>query len=184
MQQKKTRRGREYLNDFRKDVNGSYLYQGSYRRYTGSMPYGKLLGLLWALCGGALAALAAAGMVSAPGAMQQFYVLLPYAGALVASISMVWALARMSRGGARLRSYVHDETVAKLPLRCLLAGAFAALTAAGECVDVFLNGGQNAIWYAVLFAVLAAGAAAAAFAARHIISTAAYAEENGSESEG
>lgn len=80
MQQKKTRRGREYLNDFRRDVNGSYLYQGSYRRYTGSMPYAKLRGLLWALCGGALAALAAAGMVPAPGAMQQFYVLLPYAG--------------------------------------------------------------------------------------------------------
>ena len=72
MQQKKTRRGREYLNDFRRDVNGSYLYQGSYRRYTGSMPYAKLRGLLWALCGGALAALAAAGMVPAPGAMQQF----------------------------------------------------------------------------------------------------------------
>ena len=50
MQQKKTRRGREYLNDFRRDVNGSYLYQGSYRRYTGSMPYAKLRGLLWALC--------------------------------------------------------------------------------------------------------------------------------------
>ena len=61
MQQKKTRRGREYLNDFRRDVNGSYLYQGSYRCYTGSMPYAKLRGLLWALCGGALAALAAAG---------------------------------------------------------------------------------------------------------------------------
>ena len=60
MQQKKPRRGREYLNDFRRDVNGSYLYQGSYRRYTGSMPYAKLRGLLWALCGGALAALAAA----------------------------------------------------------------------------------------------------------------------------
>ena len=72
MQQRKIRRGREYLNDFRRDVNGSYLYQGSYRRYTGSMPYAKLRGLLWALCGGALAALAAAGMVPAPGAMQQF----------------------------------------------------------------------------------------------------------------
>ena len=57
MQQKKNRRGREYLNDFRRDVNGSYLYQGSYRRYTGSMPYAKLRGLLWALCGGALAAI-------------------------------------------------------------------------------------------------------------------------------
>ena len=170
MQQKKTRRGREYLNDFRRDVNGSYLYQGSYRCYTGSMPYAKLRGLLWALCGGALAALAAAGMVPAPGAMQQFYVLLPYAG----------ALARMSRGGARLRSYVYEETVAKLPLRCLLTGGFAALAAVGECMDVFLNGGQGAIWYAVLFAALAAAAAAAAFAAGHTIRAAVYTEESDS----
>ena len=180
MQQKKTRRGREYLNDFRRDVNGSYLYQGSYRRYTGSMPYAKLRGLLWTLCGGALAALAAAGMVPAPGAMQQFYVLLPYAGALVAGISAVWALARMSRGGARLRSYVYEETVAKLPLRCLLTGVFAALAAVGECMDVFLNGGQEAIRYAVLFAALAAAAAAAAFAAGHTIRAAVYTEESGS----
>ena len=184
MQQKKNRRGREYLNDFRRDVNGSYLYQGSYRCYTGSMPYAKLRGLLWALArmsrGGALAALAAAGMVPAPGAMQQFYVLLPYAGALVAGISVVWALARMSRGGARLRSYVYEETVAKLPLRCLLTGVFAALAAVGECMDVFLNGGQNAIRYAVLFAALAAAAAAAAFAAGHTIRAAVYTEESGS----
>lgn len=180
MQQKKTRRGREYLNDFRRDVNGSYLYQGSYRRYTGSMPYAKLRGLLWALCGGALAALAAAGMVPAPGAMQQFYVLLPYAGALVAGISAVWALARMSCGGARLRSYVYEETVAKLPLRCLLTEVFAALAAVGECMDVFLNGGQGTIWYAVLFAALAAAAAAAAFAAGHTIRAAVYTEESDS----
>ena len=141
MQQKKTRRGREYLNDFRRDVNGSYLYQGSYCRYTGSMPY---------------------------------------AGALVAGISAVWALARMSRGGARLRSYVYEETVAKLPLRCLLTGGFAALAAVGECMDVFLNGGQNAIRYAVLFAALAAAAAAAAFAAGHTIRAAVYTEESDS----
>ena len=137
MQQKKNRRGREYLNDFRRDVNGSYLYQGSYRCYTGSMPYAKLRGLLW-------------------------------------------ALARMSRGGARLRSYVYEETVAKLPLRCLLTGVFAALAAVGECMDVFLNGGQNAIRYAVLFAALAAAAAAAAFAAGHTIRAAVYTEESGS----
>ena len=56
--------------------------------------------------------------------------ILPYAGALVAGISAVWALARMSCGGARLRSYVYEETVAKLPLRCLLTGVFAALLGA------------------------------------------------------
>ena len=106
--------------------------------------------------------------------------ILPYAGALVAGISAVWALARMSRGGARLRSYVYEETVAKLPLRCLLTGVFAALAAVGECMDVFLNGGQDAIWYAVLFAALAAAAAAAAFAAGHTIRAAVYTEESDS----
>ena len=110
----------------------------------------------------------------------RFYVLLPYAGALVAGISAVWALARMSCGGARLRSYVYEETVAKLPLRCLLTGVFTALAAVGECMDVFLNGEQGAIWYAVLFAALAAAAAAAAFAAGHTIRAAVYTEESDS----
>ena len=100
--------------------------------------------------------------------------------ALVAGISAVWALARMSCGGARLRSYVYEETVAKLPLRCLLTGVFAALAAVGECMDVFLNGEQGAIWYAVLFAALAAAAAAAAFAAGHTIRAAVYTEESDS----
>ena len=86
----------------------------------------------------------------------------------------------MSRGGARLRSYVYEETVAKLPLRCLLTGGFAALAAVGECMDVFLNGGQNAIRYAVVFAALAAAAAAAAFAAGHTIRAAVYTEESDS----
>ena len=83
----------------------------------------------------------------------------------------------MSCGGARLRSYVYEETVAKLPLRCLLTGVFAALAAVGECMDVFLNGEQGAIWYAVLFAALAA---AAAFAAGHTIRAAVYTEESDS----
>ena len=86
----------------------------------------------------------------------------------------------MSRGGARLLRYVYEETVAKLPLRCLLTGGFAALAAVGECMDVFLNGGQGAIWYAVLFAALAAAAAAAAFAAGHTIRAAVYTEESDS----
>ena len=81
---------------------------------------------------------------------------------------------------ARLRSYVYEETVAKLPLRCLLTGVFAALAAVGECMDVFLNGEQGAIWYAVLFAALAAAAAAAAFAAGHTIRAAVYTEESDS----
>ena len=160
MQQKKTRRGREYLNDFRRDVNGSYLYQGSYRRYTGSMPYAKLRGLLWALCGGALAALAAAELPDTVTASKEF--------------RPTWT------NRLATRSYVYEETVAKLPLRCLLTGVFAALAAVGECMDVFLNGEQDAIWYAVLFAALAAAAAAAAFAAGHTIRAAVYTEESDS----
>ena len=160
----------------------NYVSSVSFTEDTTSM-FGSLIGslnyvvVLIIVCA---AALAAAGMVPAPGAMQQFYVLLPYAGALVAGISAVWALARMSRGGARLRSYVYEETVAKLPLRCLLTGVFAALAAVGECMDMFLNGGQGAIWYAVLFAALAAAAAAAAFAAGHTIRAAVYTEESDS----
>lgn len=165
------RKGKEYLNDFRKDLNGNYQYTGAYDRYCGTMPRKKALALLWLLCGAAVAALAAAGFVPAPGAMGRFYVLLPYSIALVAQISAVWALARLTAGGDPLRRYVREQTVAKMPLRCGISAAFAAVAAVGECVDLFSHGAQGALLPAVGFLVLvltggAASGAAAALTAR------------------
>lgn len=166
MAQQQKRKGKEYLDDFRKDLNGNYQYTGAYDRYCGATPYKKVMVLLWLLCGAAFAALAAAGFVPAPGAMGRFYVLLPYAVALVVQISAAWALVRLTAGGDPLRRYVREQTVDKMPLRCGISAAASAVAAAGECADLFLHGVQGAFLPAVgfLLLTLAGGAASAAAA--------------------
>lgn len=151
MERKNKRKGKEYLDDFHKDLNGNYQYTGSYRSYCGKMPRKKAMTLLWLLCGGGAAALLAAGFVPAAGAMERFYVLVPYAIALVAQVSVIWALVRLTAGGELLRSYIHEQTIGQMPMRCLVGALFAALAAVGECADLSARGAQGAPGAAATF---------------------------------
>lgn len=179
MERKQKRKSKEYLDDFRKDLNGNYQYTGSYRRYNGKIARSKMLALLWLLCGGALAALIAAGCVPAPGAMDRFYVLLPYMAALVAAVSVVWALARLTAGGDPLRSYLYEQTVKALPTRCVLVVAFAGISAVGECVDLYLHGAQGAQIPSLLYLLLLIASGAANYAAFALVRRMDYTEESG-----
>ena len=81
------------------------------------------------------------------------------AAALVLALYAVVLLVRLTRGGVRLRAYVHEQTAQKLPGVCLAAAVLAALTAAAQLVQLAL-GGQN-LATRLLFAALQTVAAAA-----------------------
>lgn len=179
MEQKKKGRGKEYLEDFRKDLNGNYQYTGTYCTYCGKLPRKMALALLWLLCGGSAALLLAAGFVPAPGAMDRFYVLLPYAIALVAQVSAIWALVRLTAGGEPLRKYVHEQTIGQMPMRCLLSALFAAVAAMGECADLSLRGAQNAPGAAATFIGLVVAACLADNLAAILLRRMTYSENSG-----
>lgn len=179
MERQNKRKGKEYLNDFRKDLNGNYQYTGSYRSYCGKMPRKKAMALLWLLCGGAAAALMAAGFVPAPGAMERFYVLVPYTVALVAQVSVIWALVRLTAGGEPLRSYVYEQTIGQMSMRCLVSALFAAVAAAGECVDLSLHGAQDAAGAAATFIGLVVAACLADNLAAALVRRMTYTENTG-----
>ena len=148
-----------YLDDFEKDLNGNYQYRGAHYYYKGTQPRGKALAGLWVLCGGGAACLLAAGFVHGATAHAPFWLLLPYMAALVLALYAVVLLVRLTRGGARVRAYIHEQTAQKLPGVCLAAAVLAALTAAAQLVQLAL-GGQN-LAARLLFAALQAVAAAA-----------------------
>ncbi|MBE5038585.1 hypothetical protein INF35_12375 [Subdoligranulum sp. DSM 109015] len=154
----KKRGRRAYLNDFERDLTGSYRYRGSHYRYAGSLPRSRALAGLWGLSLGTLAALLAAGMMDGPGLGRCFYVIIPYAAAFVASISVVYTVGRLSFNEDPLREYVLEQTVRKLPVRSAVTLAFSALSAAGGVVYLALNGlnWQRAVFVALCAAALAA----------------------------
>lgn len=162
----KKRGRRAYLNDFERDLTGKYRYRGSHYRYVGSLSRGRALAGLWGLSLGTLALLLAAGMLDGPGLGRCFYVLIPYAAAFVASITVVYAVGRITFNDDPLREYVLEQTVHRLPVRSTVTLAFAGLSAAGSLVYLVLNGAN---WQRVAFAVLCAGAAAAQMALRRLL---------------
>ena len=152
MTEEKKRKGRHaYLNDFERDLTGKYRYCGDHYRYAGSLPRSRALGGMTALAAGALVVLLVAGLMDGPGLGRCFYVLLPYAGAFVSAICVLYTTARLLVNGDPVRGYVLEQTCGRMPVRNAVALGFAALTAVGCLVYLILEGPN---WQRVAFLLL------------------------------
>lgn len=136
----KTNNRRAYLNDFRKDETGAYVYCGDIYDYEGNEH--SLRSLKVRLCASGAAALAAlivSGLIRVPGMDHSIYVLLPYAAALCGSVSICWALGRLCMGTVSLRAYLYRESVGKLPGRCAFTVCCCMTAVLGELIYVLGN---------------------------------------------
>lgn len=172
-QRKKGRRA--YLDSFHQTPSGDYIYTGAtYSLANGS---GRTAVRLAVLGAAAVVAEAAAGCFSAPGTGRCFYILLPYAAALIACVLAAWAAVRLAAGGVRLRQYVYDGTVKKLPRRTLAAAVLAGAAALGETVYLLLHGPEGLALGAAAYLLCQLGAAAAMLALRGAVLGLEYREE-------
>ncbi|MDO4331105.1 MAG: hypothetical protein Q4C58_00265 [Eubacteriales bacterium] len=172
MAEEKKKRGRAAkVEHIARDSAGKYVYQGGFYKYTGE---GKLTGrqakaVFLGLSAAAAAAAVACGCFDVPGMKNCFYVLLPYAGSLLGSVSVLWAVCRILYWGNPLREYVYHATVLKIPGRGLLTAAFTACTLAGEICFLLRNGtGDAGVLKTALFFLLQAGVLAAALTLRSL----------------
>ena len=156
---------RAYLDDFEKDLNGNYQYRGAHYHYKGTKSRGRALAGLWVLCGGGAALVVAAGLVPGATAYAPFWLLLPYMAALVLALYAVVLLVRLTRGGARVRAYIHEQTAQKLPSLCRATAVLCAAASAGQGVAAFAADAQL-LWgmqgVFILFELLSCAAFAAA----------------------
>lgn len=135
------RRRRSYLEDFHETASGEYVYTGRIHPFEGTASERvRALAALWGCTALSLAALVAGGCLPAAGMDGCPYVLLPYAAALLAEVSVVWLMGRLTAGGESLRDYVYKSTVGKARVRGTIAAAFCGLTLAGEGLYLALNG--------------------------------------------
>ena len=73
-------------------------------------------------------------------------------------------LVRLTRGGVRVRAYIHEQTAQKLPSLCRATAVLCAAASAGQGVAVFAAGAQLLLGMQGVF-ILFEIAACAAFAA-------------------
>lgn len=144
MSDKKKNR-RAYLDDFSRNASGEYIYTGAlYARKDGMTRSAQLL-RLW-VSGGILAAsVAARGCIPAAGMVNCFYVLIPYIGELICTVSVIWAIIRQTANKEPLREYVYNATVCVLPVRAAFSTGFAAAAFVGEIVYFAIHGFDAAV---------------------------------------
>lgn len=153
---------RAYLDDFRQDGDGTYVYTGAVHRYAGPIPRRRALALLWLLAADMALAEIVAGCIPAAGMQNTVYVLLPYVCTILTLGWQIYTLCRFTAGGDPLRDYVYQGTAARFRLQGLLAAGLAAVTLAGETVYLILHGAEGMVGGTVLFAALQGAALAGA----------------------
>lgn len=157
MAEEKKKKRRAYLEGYQRDQAGKYVWHGELYTFQGSgrqaaeRELRRELGKLWGLCGGMMAALIAAGCITAPGMDNCFYVILPYGAGMAAGVSVCWALYRFTTGGNPLKSYVYSASVKALPRRTALAALCAVLCIAGDILFVCRGGLEGKLLDFVLF---------------------------------
>ena len=153
MEQEKKRRGRRaHLDDFQKTASGDYVYSGKLHPFKpGVYTRKQALLRLWLAAAGLAAALAAAGCIPVAGMRNTFYVILPYAASLLAAVSVVWLMCRLTAGGDPLRDYVYAATVAQFRLRSTVTAVLCAAALAGEGLCLALNGPEDTLAGSVVF---------------------------------
>ena len=155
MAEKKYKGRKAYLNDFQKDENGEYAYQGNLYAWQGenSLLRKKLI-LLWGMGILMVILLAAAAWIDSPGATGTFYVVIPVCAALVFGVSLLWGLGRLTSGGKVLRAYVYEATVGQLPVRAVLTMVSAGAAVLGELLFLITNGFERKTGKALIFLVM------------------------------
>ena len=153
---KKERKGRRaYLNDFREDINGQYVYEGD--RYTldeEGISKKTLDTRLWLMTAVIAAGTVAGGCVPASCMLNCFYCILPFAGEAIAVFTLVWAMVKYSNGGEELRGYIYEKSVGVLPQRTFLAAFFAALGFAGVIIYIIINGFEGTAALTVIYLII------------------------------
>ena len=155
MDEKKYKGRKAYLNDFQKDENGEYAYQGNLYAWQGenSLLRKKLM-ILWEMGILMVILLAVAAWIDAPGATGTFYVVIPVCAALVFGVSILWGLGRLTSGGKVLRAYVYEATVGQLPVRAVLTMVSAGAAVLGELLFLITNGFERKTGKALIFLVM------------------------------
>lgn len=157
MSEKKRKGRRAYLDSYKKNEEGNYIYEGEVYTFEGGDLRRELI-RLWVLCAVLLLALAAAGCSTAPGADSSAFVLIPYAANLATSLSVCWGMGRLTSGGNPLKAYVYEASVGQLPARAMGSALCSGAVIVGEGIYLFQNGAGGRMGACFLFLVIEMGA--------------------------
>ena len=170
MQGQRPRR-KAYLDDFKPDAAGHYVYCGTTLAFYGTNEERRRFRFCFGLCCAViLAAEIAAGCLNVGTLDNTMLVLIPYMLQIVFAAAFLWAGGRLVFAGDPLRAYVHRQTVQRLPILAVILAVCAGATCICAVIALILQKSANAasIVYLLLFFAVCAAALCARAAIRKV----------------
>ena len=137
----RARKRRTYLEYFRKNAAGEYVYAGDFYVFQGDEQTRKRALLrMWTLLGLAAVLTVLGGCIPVPGLTGTWYILCPYVASVIALFAALWSLGELTAGGEPLREYVYEKSKKRLRFRMIFAAVCAVLALGGELIFALPKG--------------------------------------------
>lgn len=153
---------REYLNDFKRNAAGEYVYCGKVYSFEGNKAEKKSFIIktvvLSVLC---LLFSVLPECLSPTDMSRSFATIIPWGTELVAVLLSVWAAGRMIIRFNELREYIYKKTVLRLPKLLAAGSIFSAVTFVAQLIYACVNG-ISGEWHLTIIRILSSAVAAVA----------------------
>ena len=144
MAEKRTGYGKKaYLNDFRKDSDGKFVYQGATYLPDGNAALPALCRKLLLFAVGCVACALARGCIPAGGMLNCFYVILPYLCEVAGVAFLMYAVISFLVTARPVREYTFQKTIRRLPGLAVFTAVSAAVGIFAEGIYLILNRGKG-----------------------------------------
>ena len=129
-----------YLDNFQKTASGEYIYSGNILEFNGdenAFKSFKLKMCVLTIVGFILSLLS--GILPVPGAINTWYIILPYALEIIMMGMGIYKELRLFRNGIKVREYIYDKTFKEFKSIFYVAIVGSTLSLIGEIVYWILN---------------------------------------------
>lgn len=174
MAEKKKSSRKQYLDQFVKKEDGSYEYTGP-RYIPVNAAWKRVSRMLYLYLAAAAVCLIGAGFVPSSGMISAWYVIVPYAAAVLMTILLAVRMLRVTADKGTIHTYTYDRTVAWFSIDALIIMGFNAVSMAGEVIASF--GAQASLQWQILSLAVHAAALFFLYQYRAVIDSVQWQEE-------
>lgn len=129
-----------YLDDFQKSASGEYIYNGKFLEFNGDENLFKSIKLrMYVLTAIGVVISLVSGILPVPGAIDSWYIILPYALEIILLCMGLYKELRFFRNGKKVREYIYEKTFKEFKGIFYTALIGSTLSLLGETIYAILN---------------------------------------------
>ena len=145
----------QYLNEYKLDENGKYVYKGKYYSLNESPEIIKKIYVkLWLINALLIAAVIGSGCINAAGMNNSFYVIIPYIAEVAILFIYSWNSISLLTQGYKVKEYVYKKSFSKLSPVSMGIAVASAIGFICSLIFVISNGFSNQMFGCILYLVL------------------------------